>query len=107
LILFLGETAWQTTLLSGDIIWDEQMSQGWELLGPGEFLQHPTQVDHILGPIGSTPRRMVRSQQGQPAEEVWITPQLVKRANLRIMRVEINEEVSDGSAIAPDGCVTQ
>jgi hypothetical protein len=102
MILLPGERARQRTFFSGNIIRDEQVGQGRELLGPGEFFQHTTQVDHIPGAIDGTPRRVARSQEGQPAEEVWIAPQLLRGANLRILSAEINEEVPDGCTVAPD-----
>src|ERR1700676_3043266 len=47
LILLGSQRSWQVVLLAGNIVATEQMSKTWELLGPGEFFQHPPQVDHI------------------------------------------------------------
>jgi hypothetical protein len=53
-------------------------------------------VDHIPGATDSGPRRVARSQEGQPAEKVWITLQLIESVNLGIASAEINKEVPDG-----------
>ncbi len=68
------------------------MGQGRKLLGPGEFFQHAAQVDHILGARDGGQWRVVRPQEGQPAEKMGIATQLIERANLRILSAEINEE---------------
>jgi len=74
LILLLCERAWQIAFSSGDIIRDEQMGQGWKVMGPGELFQHAAQVNHVPGATNGTSRRVARSEEGQPAEDVWITP---------------------------------
>ena len=102
-ILLPGERARQTAFLSGNIIRDEQMSQGWELLCPGEFFQYATQVDRMPGPTLGRQGRVARSKQRQPAEEMWITPELVKRANRRILIPKIIEELPDGYTVTADG----
>ncbi|MGA3212978.1 MAG: hypothetical protein ABSD20_16860 [Terriglobales bacterium] len=103
MVLLQGERARQTAFSSGNVIRDEQMGQGRELLGPGEFFQHTAQIDHIPGATDGTPRRVARSEEGQPAEEMWVAPQLVKRANLRMLSAKKHEEVADGCAVASDG----
>ena len=72
------------------------MGKSRELLGPGEFFQHAAQVDHIPGATDIGPRRVARSQEGQPAEKVWITSQLIESVNLGIASAEINKEVPGG-----------
>src|ERR1039457_575012 len=107
LILLRGEWARQTVIPSGNIIRDEQVGQGRELLGPGKFFQHASQVDHIPGTSVGSPWRVVRPQEGQPAEKVRIATQLIERVNLRILSAQVKEERPDCIPIAADGRITQ
>ena len=93
--------------LTGHVVTTEQMSQGGELLGPGEFFQHAAQVDHTVGARDRGQRRVVRPQESQPTEDMGIAAQLIERANLRILSAEISQKVPNGSAIGGDGCITQ
>ena len=102
-ILLAGERARETALLSGNIVRDEQMSQGWELLCPGEFFQHAAQVDRVPGATMGRQGRVARSEQRQPAEEMWITPELGKGANRRILSAKIIEKLPDGYTVTADG----
>ena len=90
-------------LPSGNIIRDEQVGQGWNLLGPSKFFQHASQVDHRPGASVGNQWRVVRPQEGQPAEKVWITTQLIERVNLRIVSAQVKEEGPDRISIAADG----
>ena len=60
LILFRGQWARQTVLPSGNIIRDEQVGQRRNLLGPGKFFQHASQVDYIPGASVGSPWRVVQ-----------------------------------------------
>jgi hypothetical protein len=88
---------------SGNIIRDEQMGQGRNLLGPGKLFQHASQVDHIPGAGVGSAWRVVRSQESQPAEKVRITTQLMERVNFRILGAQVKEEGSNYIPIAADG----
>ena len=81
-------------LLAGNIVATEQIGKGRELLGPGEFLRHTAQVDHIV----RARDRVVRPQQGQPTEDVGIAAQLIERVDLRILSAEISQKVPNCSA---------
>ena len=103
LILFRGQGARQIVLPSGNIIRDEQVGQSRNLLGPGKFFQHASQVDHRPAASVGSQWRVVRAQEGQPAEKVWITAQLIERVNLRIPSAQVHEEGPDRISIAADG----
>jgi hypothetical protein len=60
-------------------------------------------MDHIAGASVSNEWRVVRPQEGQPAEKVWIAAQLIERANRRIPSAQVSEEMPDSRAIAADG----
>ena len=90
-------------LAMGNIVTTEQMGQGRELLGPGEFFQHAAQVDHAVGACDRGQWWVVRPQEGQPAEDMGIAVQLIERPNRRILSAEIGQKESDGSAVGGDG----
>ena len=77
------------------------------MLCPGEFFQHPAQVDRVPGATVGRQGRVARSEERQPAEEMWITPELVKRANRRILIGKIIEKLPDGYTVTADGRLAQ
>ena len=89
-------------LLAGNIVTTEQMGQGRELLGPGEFFQHTAQVDHTVGACDRGQWWVVRPQQGQPTEDMGIAAQLIERPNSGVLSAEISQKEPDGSAIGGD-----
>jgi hypothetical protein len=85
LILFRRHRARQMLFLTGHVVATEQMSQVWEMLCPGEFLQQAAQANHTVHAREGGERRVVRAQQSQPTEDMGIAAQLLERANFRIV----------------------
>ena len=88
--------------LAGNVVTTEEMGQGWELLGPGEFFQHTAQADHTVRACDRGQWRVVRPQKGQPTKDMGIAAQLIERLNRRILSAEISQKEPDGSAIGGD-----
>ena len=65
-------------LLAGNVVTAEQMGEGRKLLGPSELIQHTAQVDHTVHACGRGQWRVVRSQAGQPTEDMRIAAQLIE-----------------------------
>jgi hypothetical protein len=90
-------------LFVGDIVTTEQMGEGRELLGPGEFFQHTAQRDHTVRACDRGQWWVVRPQEGQPTENMGVAAQLIERPNRRILSAEISQKEPDGSAIGGHG----
>ena len=67
-------------LLAGNVVTTEQMGQGGEVLGPGEFFQHTAQVDHMVGACDRGQWRVVRPQT-EPANRGYGDRGAVDRAS--------------------------
>jgi hypothetical protein len=69
-----------------DIIPREQVRQTGNLFAPGQFFQQAVQIDDTDGERGFGQWRQVRTQIGQPAQNVGIPPQLWQAADLGVVR---------------------
>ena len=82
-----------------NIVAPEQMRKRGELLGPSQFFQHTAQADDSSdhGVLGQ--RWSAGPQLSQPTEEVRIAPQLLQRADLRMVSSQVSQKQVDGALV--------
>jgi hypothetical protein len=84
LILFGEQGARKDLIAARDIIPREQMRQRGNLFAPGQFFQQAVQIDDAAAERGFGQGRQVRTQFGQPAQNMRIPPHLLQAADLRV-----------------------
>src|SRR5258708_31306655 len=83
-----------------------EVGKSRELLGPGEFLQHAAQVDHVVRARDRGQWRGVGPQEGQPNADMGVAGQVIQREKLRMLSAEISQKKPNGSARGGEGRVT-
>ena len=94
LILLHGEGAGQASRSAGNILATEQLGELGKLCAPRQFLQNPPEEDQPKDVSNRCQGWGLGAQFGHPAEDVWITAQLIERTNLGIVSTEIGQEVT-------------
>ena len=77
LILLSGEGAWQSFWEPRNVLAADQMGDLRKRLCPSQFLEDGAQMNEQVDAGCGGQRRRLRAQARHPAEDVWITAQLV------------------------------
>src|ERR1017187_8451554 len=83
------------------------MSQGWDLLVPGEVFQHTVQEGDADGNGDFGQWRSMGAKIRQPAQNLRIALQLLEPGDLRMMGRQITEEVAKRFLVDPSASVAE
>jgi hypothetical protein len=99
LILLCSERTRESLRETRNVLAADQMSEVGKLFRPSQFIEDAAQMEEQVDTGCRRQRRRLRAEAGHPAEDVWLTAQLLEGVHLGMIGAQIVQEVAGGPTV--------